>query len=126
MSTQISYDPEHGMVHALHTGAFTAQDMQSMTSHCIGMTRERGCARFLIDLSGIELEASFFDIYNLPERQYATEGAGLHGRIAVLMPAGGREREAAQFYQTASRNRGHLVSLFEGRDAALAWLGQTA
>jgi hypothetical protein len=68
------------------------------------------------------LNASIFDLYELPARQYLEEGADRRSRVAVVAPAQPTEREPVQFYQLASENRGWLVELFDDRDDAVRWL----
>jgi len=76
-----------------------------------------------VDFSNASLEVSLANLYWLPD--YYTElGAPNHVRAAMILPGGGAQREAYQFFQTACKNAGYNVQLFDERSAAAAWLHQ--
>jgi hypothetical protein len=122
MPWTVTYDPTDDLVEVIYDGPVAASDLREATTRCIALGRERGSLRFLVDAERLELNASIFDLYELPARQYLAEGADRRSRVAVVAPADPRQRESVQFYQLASRNRGWLVEVFDNRDDAVGWL----
>jgi hypothetical protein len=73
------------------------------------------------DGSAAELEAFIYELYDLP-KQYAEEELNRRSRVAVILPASEKAREALRFYETASRNCGWDVQTFSERQGAIDWL----
>ena len=113
---------ELNIVEVIYAGITSAQDLQESTSAFISMEKEKSINRFLIDTSKMELTASLTDVYNLPDKQYVEEQAQRSGRVALVLSASTREREAVKFYETTCKNRGWNVQAFTQRRDALNWL----
>ena len=122
MSYSVKHDPLPGIVEATFTGSIAGADLRNATTECIALQKQTGATRFLVDLNGSELGASTLDIYDLPDKQYGDEDLDIHSHIAVIVPAAGRTREAALFYEAACRNRGWHTKVFPDRQSAIDWL----
>ncbi len=113
---------ERQIVEVVYSGNVTADELRESTSTLIQMEKQDGLNRFLIDTSNMVLDAALVDIYNLPAKQYTDEQADRNARLALIMASTPREKEAAQFYETACVNRGFDVKAFTERQQAFAWL----
>ncbi len=122
MPWTLSHNQALRIVEVLYTGEVTGRELREVTSKCITLEKENGVNRFLCDASDCEISASLLDLFDLPAEQYAAEKADRSGRVAVVLPRSPRARDAAQFYETASRNRGWMVQAFASRQEAVDWL----
>ena len=122
MAYTLEYNRNLAIVELIYTGQFTAQEARESTSKAIALGKVHGDADAYVDASEVELAVSIFDLLDLPNRQYVEEGMNRSIRVAVVPPKLPKDREAAQFYETASLNRGWHVRLFPSRDDAIKWL----
>ena len=116
------HNPTHQIIEVVYEGDITASDLRESTSELIALGKEKGINRFLVNSTGIKLDANLVDLYDLPTRQYLKEKADRQGRIAVILPTSARAREAVKFFETVCMNRGWLVQVFSERQEALDWL----
>jgi hypothetical protein len=122
---KISQDPANGLIELVFHGPVSGKDLRKAASECIALGEQVGAKKFLMvlsDLVEIELNASLFDLLDLPNRQFEQEGVERHSRNAVVIPATHKARESMRFYETASRNRGWQVRMFSERQEAVGWL----
>lgn len=112
------------MVVATHTGPLKAEDMRGITEAIVTVAREHRVIIALLDFTRMVFAADIIDVFDVPARVYPEFNVSRAAHIAVLLPPGQRERQAMRFYETASRNRGYQVSLFDTRKAAIEWLHQ--
>ena len=110
------------IVEAAYIGPTSAQDLKDSTSRFIALEKEEGLNRFLIDTREMKIDATFTDIFNLPEKQYLEEGADRDGRVAVILSSRAKERDAGLFYETVCQMRGWMVKVFQKRQEAIDWL----
>ncbi len=110
------------LIEVVYTGLTTARDLQEATSKCIAMGKEKGINRFLVDSEGLELSASFVDVFELCDKKYTAEKADRLSRIAVVLPRSTEAQEVARFYETVCRNRGWMANVVSTRQEAIDWL----
>jgi len=118
----VKHDPAANMVEMICNGPMTGVDLRESTTSCISLGREASSTKFLVDVSGVEIEASMLDLYELPARQYVAEGADRNSRVALIQPTSPAARDAIKFYETVCKNRGWIVQTFTNRQSAVEWL----
>lgn len=124
MPYTVEFDADLRMVVATHTGAMEAKDLRGLTAAIVALARKHRVIIALLDFTRMNFAADIIDIFNVPARVYPEFNVSRSAHIAVLLPPGTNERMAMRFYETASRNRGYQVSLFDSRPEAVKWLQQ--
>ena len=122
MSWNINYSEELGIIEITYTGDVTGFDLLEATAARISMQKETGATLVLADASQSLDGPPTMDLYNLPDRIYPDHESRRDTRIAFILPKHKNSRELATFFQTAARNRGWIIELFEDRKSALSWL----
>lgn len=108
-------------------GCVNGPEAHDATSKAIAELKKHGFLGALVDLSKLESAPPLVDLYELPEKQYVSEGLSHRVHIAVVVPITSAAKQAARFYETVCVNRGWLVRSFPGRDEAIEWLaGQSS
>ena len=122
MPWNYEHNPSLRIIEVRYSGVVSAQELQESTTELIKLQKASGVNRLLVDATEISLAASLADLYGLPAEQYPEEGADRASRLALILPSAAKERKAAQFYETACRNRGWNVKAFSGQREAIEWL----
>jgi hypothetical protein len=122
MPYTITHDPELDVVNLKFTGDIGDKEISEATSKCIALQKETRVLRFLVELNGWEVAATFIDIYKLVYEQYTEEEAHRLSRIAVVLPTTLSGQAAANFYETVSQNAGWNARVFAKREEAIGWL----
>lgn len=122
MSYAINHNASLGVIELTYSGRITGTDLKEATSKCISLGKQTGTTKFLVDEAGMDLAASAVDLFDLPSKQYADEGANRRALVAVILPTSKEARDAVQFYAVACQNYGWLVRLFAERQTAINWL----
>ena len=122
MAYTLKYNHTLKIVELEYTGLFTAQESRESTSRAIALGKEHGDADALVDAMEAELSISIVDLLDLPSRQYVVNDMNRRIRVAVVPPKLPKDREDAQFFETACLNRGWQVRLFPCRVDAIEWL----
>ena len=122
MPYTINHDPEIDIINLKFTGEIDRVDISQATSECLALQKKTRVLRFLVELNGWEVFASFVDIYKLAYEQYVAEGAHRLSRIAVILPSTSSGQAAANFYETVSQNAGWNAQVFATHVEAIAWL----
>ena len=123
MPWTVEYVPEKEMVLVLGSGQVVNQDARAQAVAAFGLLKQNQVDSVLVDCSDARLEVSLANLYWLPE-YYSELGAPQYVRIAVVLPRTRYKVESYQFYQIACKNAGYDVKLFDGKEAAEAWLHQ--
>jgi hypothetical protein len=105
MPYTIKHDPEIDIINLKFTGEIDREDISQATSECLALQKKTRVLRFLVELNGWEVFASFVDIYKLAYEQYVAEAAHRLSRIAVVLPTTPSGQAAANFYETVNRQR---------------------
>jgi len=123
MGYRIAHDEAGRRVEVTYSGAVTRADFEAASADAIGMQRAKGILRFVILFDDdARITASKIDIYKLPTEDYGKAKVDRRTRIAVVLPEAGHARNAALFYEDASRNRGWNVRSFADHATAVSWL----
>jgi hypothetical protein len=122
MPYTIKHDPEIDIINLKFTGEIDREDLSQATSECLALQKKTRVLRFLVELNGWEVFASFVDIYKLAYEQYVAEAAHRLSRIAVVLPTTPSGQAAANFYETVSQNAGWNAQVFATHEEAIAWL----
>jgi hypothetical protein len=122
MPWSVNFNPSLGIIEEVFYGLVTASELTEATSQRISLQKETSITKILNDVSDIKLEASVIDILNFPDKQYPEENVDRKTRMALILPKCNKARNMAEFFMTASLNRGWTVRPFEERQSALNWL----
>ena len=122
MPWSVNFNPSLGIIEEVFYGLVTASELTEATSQRILLQKETSITKILNDVSDVKLEASVIDILNFPDKQYPEENADRKTRMALILPKCNKARNMAEFFMTASLNRGWTVRPFEERQSALDWL----
>ncbi len=134
MAYTVVYDPDEDCVDASIEGAVDLALAQRYAQEIITQLRAHNCPRLLNDMRQASLKLSTIDLYDLPawiEERLEEAGVSRACKRALLVSRDFRDYE---FYETVSRNHGHLLKVFA--DAKIAgifhdttkaheWLGIT-
>jgi len=134
MAYQVTYDPEEDCVHASIEGAVDLATVQRYAREITKQLRAHNCLRLRNDMRRASIKLSTMDLYDLPawiEERLEEAGVSRSCKRALLVSRDFRDYE---FYETVSRNHGHLLEVFADstttgifRDVIKAeeWLGIT-
>ena len=122
MPWSVDYNRSLGIIEEVFSGLVTTLELRAATSRRISLQKETGIFKILNDVSGVVTDANILEVHDFPDKQYSDESADRKTRMALVMPTRKRERELADFFMTASRNRGWVVATFEDRQRAIDWL----
>jgi hypothetical protein len=122
MSYTINHNASLGVIELTYSGRITGTDLKEATSKCISLGKQTGTTKFLVDEVEMDLAASIVDLYDLPNKQYADEGANRQAHVAIILPTSKEARKAVKFYEIACQNSGWLVRVFPERQDAINWL----
>jgi hypothetical protein len=122
MPWNVNFNTSLGIIEEVFYGLVTASELTEATSQRISLQKETSITKILNDVSDIKLEASVIDILNFPDKQYPEENVDRKTRMALILPKCNKARNMAEFFMTASLNRGWTVRPFEERQSALDWL----
>ena len=127
MGYRITHDEADKRVDVTYFGAVTRADFEAASAEAIGLQRTHGIVKFVIAFDGdTRITASKIDIYKLPTEDYGKAKVDRRTRIAVVLPEAEDARNAALFYEDASRNRGWNVRTFADHATAVSWLGSSS
>jgi len=119
MPYSIKYDPELDIINLKFTGEIGGDDISEATSECLALQKQTRVLRFLVELNGWEVFASFVDIYKLAYEQYVVEAAHRLSRIAVVLPTTSSGQVAVNFYEIVSQNAGWNAQVFVTHEEAI-------
>ena len=122
MPWSVNYNPTLGIIEEVFYGLVATSELIEATSKRISLQKDTSITKILNDVSDIKLEASVIDILNFPDKQYPGEKVDRKTCMALILPKCNKARNMAEFFMTASLNRGWTVRPFEERQSALDWL----
>ena len=127
MPYTVKHDPVFDIIEVTFTGLITEANLREVTTQAIFTQKQTDTTRFLVDANGWDVRASFFDIYELADKQYWKEELNRQSRIAVILPTSVSVQEAVRFYETVCYNRGWNAKVCSDRQSAKDWLlGKTS
>jgi hypothetical protein len=134
MAYQVTYSPDEDCVHARIEGVVNLATARRYAKEIIKRLSAHHCRRLLNDMRNASIKLSTADIYDLPawiEEACEAVGVTRYSKRALLVS---RDFNDYEFYETVSRNHGHLLEVFADSEktgifreiaAARAWLGLT-
>ncbi len=135
MAYKVVYNADEHCVHAHIDGVVDLAMVHQFAREIIKQLSAHNCLRLLNDMRQASIQLSTIDLYELPawiEEAMEEAGVSRSCKRALLVS---RDFNEYQFFETVSRNHGHLVEVFADsnttgifRDIAKAyeWLGLTA
>ena len=121
MAFSIAYVEEVGVVEMVFRGTVTPADVDAAMTEAGTVGAENLSNRFLVDSREMPAGGSAFDVLALAELLAALP-PGVIDREAVLLSDDAAAADQMEFFETACRNRGLDVRVFQDRDEALGWL----
>ena len=122
MPWSVNYNPSLDIIEEVFYGLVATSELIEATSKRISLQKDTSITKILNDVSDIKLEASVIDVLNFPDKQYPEEKVDRKTCMALILPKCSKARDMAEFFMTASLNRGWNVRPFEERQSALDWL----
>ena len=122
MPWSVNYNPSLGIIEEVFYGLVATSELIEATSKRISLQKDTSITKILNDVSDIKLEASVIDVLSFPDKQYPEEKVDRKTCMALILPKCSKARDMAEFFMTASLNRGWNVRPFEERQSALDWL----
>jgi hypothetical protein len=121
MPWSTSYLPDLDVVMTAYCGVMSPQSLGEAVQATFALAEEHGAKKFLADCTTLEGGHSLVDLYGLVK---LLEGYGLTPglREAIVLPQLKAAATDVRFWETACRNRGFDVRVFESLAAAHAWL----
>ena len=121
MAFSITYLEEAGVVEMVLRDTLTPAELEAAMTEAGTVGAENLGNRFLVDSRDMPAGGSAFDVLALAELLAALP-PGVIEREAVLLSADAAAADRMEFFETACRNRGLDVRVFQDRDEALGWL----
>jgi hypothetical protein len=121
MPWKIVYHESDAIVETTYAGVLTVDALREAVRRTLEVSVERGTSRFLADCSRLEGGHSVLDLFDLAE-ELSGGNADRKLKEAVILPRKAGPAANADFWETACRNRGFNVRLFQAREVAIEWL----
>jgi hypothetical protein len=112
---------DEGVIELVFPAVFALDELYIAVDEALALAVEHECRRVLVDTRASVQKGNAFDILTLAE-DLASLPLGTIEREAVLTPPVARPAADMDFFETAARNRGLNVRLFQSREDALGWL----
>ena len=132
MAYQVTYNADEDCVHARIDGVVDLEMVHRYAREIIKQLSAHNCLRLLNDMRQASIQLSTVDIYDLPAWiEEAVEEAGV-SRACKRALVVARDFSEYKFFETVSRNHGHLLEVFadshttgffRDRTKAREWLG---
>ena len=125
MPWKVDYTQNDGVVTVTTSGPMDVASIEQMVVDMLGVGREFGTTRYLLDHRQMTPDMSALHIYDLPG---IVNKAGLTHNIRLAMvydPASSRKADF-EFYETRAHNLGFEHRLFTDMPTATGWLTGTA
>ncbi len=121
MPWTVEFVPETEILHIVALGKIYNHDARAQAIEGVALVKKHDADLILADYSEVTLEVSLANLYWLPE-YYNELGAPQHVRVALILPSSGFQFDSYKFFQTACKNAGYNVKLFDSKEAGEAWL----
>lgn len=121
MPWTVRIDADRSIVETTYAGFLDEADIHAAATATLRTATAEGITRLLADCTTLEGGHSVFDLYELA-RTFAADESMRKMREAVLLPATPELREQVGFWESAGRNRGLNVRIFDDRRSATDWL----
>jgi hypothetical protein len=121
VTVTVRFDESAGVVEMLLAGANSGEELDAAMVQAGMLGAEMLANRYLVDCREAAGGGSAFDVLAVAEFLAAIP-PGVIEREAVLLPRDVTAAQDMRFFETAARNRGLNVRVFDDRDQAVAWL----
>lgn len=117
--------PENPIIETQYIGILSPEELRSAFDQTVALAEQHQVTLFIADCSQLTGGHSLFDLYELIKIIGASDLRHSFKEALLLsdLPA---VNEDVKFWETACRNQGLQVKVFQDRQAALDWLLQTA
>ena len=123
MQYAVRYYASLGIVEVAYSGLITAPVLRDATTEAVGLQRQHGVTRFLVNLGDGDVRVAPEQLEDLLDQQYRQEEVNRRTRVAIVQPSAATAKQAAAYYVDASRRRGWVAEILADRNAAMDWLG---
>jgi hypothetical protein len=119
----VAYLHEEHVVETIYSGRLGSEGFTAAVAATGDAAAGHLCTRFLSDCRGLDAvdPQGTLDIWGLAEF-LGSLPPGQFEREAIVLPESAAAAADITFYETACRNRGLAVRIFDDRGEALAWL----
>ena len=121
MSILVKYIEEFRVVESLFDVTYTKQDIIDSTKQAVSLANEKGTNLYLADCTSLTRGRSVVEIYSFGDI-YTELHIPRGSRQAVILSTNKQIESNSRFYETATRNKGYDVKVFNDRIEAIAWL----
>lgn len=117
---QIEAEPKDGYVLVRMSGMMPAGSFMENLLRFMGIVKDSGVKRVLIDEAGLDFMVDMLEAYELGESSVITEAATEGYRFASVPAPGNRDRN--RVLETVMQNRSVSYRVFDSLSEAKAWL----
>ena len=114
MATTIKYHDHDGYIEISCSGDISIDEARKAMNEIVGISKDTGCELLLANLLELQHGPDPVDMFN-----FAADYPP-NIRTAMILPR--HSDFDHEFFETAARNRGRIISSFADRDNALVWL----
>ncbi len=118
MPYTVEFDASIPCVKIVLTGTFDLEAVRECARAAAEAAKGKSCQNILYDWRRAAIDIPLGDLYRLPVLLEA-EGIGRSYRRALLVS---KQMEDFRFYETACRNRGYAVRVFDDETHTIIWL----
>ena len=112
---------DEGFIEMLFPATVEVDAIYEAVAEARALSEQHACRRFLVDTRALAQTGDSFDILQLAEFLSSLPPRSIE-REAILPPLTAGPAQDFAFFETAARNRGLNVRLFDSRESAVAWL----
>lgn len=121
MPGKVIFIQELNVVETIIDGSISMRELKEVTIESLKLAMEHGTQRFLVDCSKLKHGGSIMQLYSIGAL-YLNLNVDRGMKQAVILPDVKELQKNLRFYETATRNRGFDVRVFDDRFKAIAWL----
>ena len=121
MTWKADFKNEENFIEVSYKGDISQKDLFDAFYAVYGLVTENNTAKILADCTEMKAGHTLFDLFSLIERVKMEDMAYAIKEALVIKPEQ-IENGNISFWETACKNRGLNVKIFEEREKALEWL----
>ena len=125
MPWNVFIHPENPIIETQYIGGLSPEELSNAFYQTVALAEQHKATLFIADCSQLTGGHSLFDLYELIKVIGASD-LRRSFKEALLLSDSPLINEDVKFWETACRNQGLQVKVFQDRQAALDWLLQTA
>jgi hypothetical protein len=121
MAWNINFNSEKNIIELYYIDIVTPEELQLAFEATVKLSMEKKTFAIMADCKKLEGGHTLFDLLSLVEQVKDLDMLSLL-KEAVILPPGQIPAESVGFWETACRNRGISVKIFEDTETAESWL----